>query len=153
MKNGYSGRAEVVECVLGAQFHTFFPYVHQIPKSWSWGHSMGGIVATSLLPLYQQSLPCPRHTHFLLLDSRLQNRLYDRLQSTFHQDPTPILSMCGGVANMLIPSQSCILAQTSNNTFRRTIFTSALEGAWTGVGHREMVWRHQVSLQGRTSCP
>jgi glycosylphosphatidylinositol deacylase len=26
----------------------------------------------------------------------------------------------------------------------RTIFTSALEGAWTGVGHQEMVWCHQV---------
>ncbi|KAG2349887.1 hypothetical protein BDR05DRAFT_259598 [Suillus weaverae] len=24
------------------------------------------------------------------------------------------------------------------------IFTSALEGAWTGIGHREMVWCHQV---------
>lgn len=45
---------------------------------------------------------------------------------------------------MLIPSESCILPQTSNNTFRRTIFTSALEGAWTGVGHREIVWCHQV---------
>lgn len=45
---------------------------------------------------------------------------------------------------MLIPSESCILPQASNNTFRRTVFTSALEGAWTGVGHREMVWCHQV---------
>ena len=45
---------------------------------------------------------------------------------------------------MLIPSESCILPQTSNDTFRRTIFTSSLEGAWTGVGHREMVWCHQV---------
>jgi glycosylphosphatidylinositol deacylase len=45
---------------------------------------------------------------------------------------------------MLIPSESCILTQALNNTFRRTVFTSALEGAWTGVGHREMVWCHQV---------
>ena len=45
---------------------------------------------------------------------------------------------------MLIPSESCILPQASNNTFRRTVFTSAMEGAWTGVGHREMVWCHQV---------
>ena len=45
---------------------------------------------------------------------------------------------------MLIPSESCILPQTSNNSFRGTVFTSALEGAWTGVGHREMIWCHQV---------
>jgi GPI inositol-deacylase len=45
---------------------------------------------------------------------------------------------------MLIPSESCILPQSLNDTFRRTVFTSALEGAWTGVGHREMVWCHQV---------
>ncbi|KAG1782508.1 hypothetical protein EV702DRAFT_386529 [Suillus placidus] len=42
------------------------------------------------------------------------------------------------------------LAQTLSHTgqipdfLRRTVFTSALEGAWTGVGHREMVWCHQM---------
>ena len=49
---------------------------------------------------------------------------------------------------MMIPSESCILPDLRNNTteevFRRTIFTTSLEGSWTGVGHREMVWCHQV---------
>lgn len=46
---------------------------------------------------------------------------------------------------MMIPSESCELPkQAANTVFRRTVFTSALEGAWTGVGHREMVWCHQV---------
>ena len=111
------------------------------------GHSMGGIVATSLLPSGNISAIITMSTPHTLPPARFDSRidtLYDRLQSTLRQDPTPILSICGGAADMLIPSESCILPQTSNNTFRRTIFTSALEGAWTGVGHREMVWCHQV---------
>lgn len=49
----------------------------------------------------------------------------------------------------MIPSESCILPEalsTGNGSkpCRRTIFSSALEGSWTGVGHREMVWCHQV---------
>ena len=28
--------------------------------------------------------------------------------------------------------------------WRKTVFTTCMEGAWTGVGHREMVWCHQV---------
>jgi GPI inositol-deacylase len=108
---------------------------------------MGGIVATSLLPSGNISAIITMSTPHTLPPARFDSRidtLYDRLQITLHQDPTPILSICGGVTDMLIPSESCILPQTSNNTFRRTVFTSALEGAWTGVGHREMVWCHQV---------
>lgn len=46
----------------------------------------------------------------------------------------------------MIPSESCILPTATHESvsYRRTVFTSALEGAWTGVGHREMVWCHQV---------
>ena len=111
------------------------------------GHSMGGIVATSLLPSGNISAIITMSTPHTLPPARFDSRidsLYDRLQITLHQDPTPILSICGGVTDKLIPSESCILPQASNNTFRRTVFTSALEGAWTGVGHREIVWCHQV---------
>lgn len=52
---------------------------------------------------------------------------------------------------MMVPSESCLLqSQWLNATihehglYRKTIFASALAGAWTGVGHREMVWCHQV---------
>ena len=111
------------------------------------GHSMGGIVATSLLPSSNISAIITMSTPHTLPPARFDPKidtLYDRLQLTLYQDPTPILSICGGVADMLIPSESCLLPQASNNTFRRTVYTSALEGAWTGVGHREMVWCHQV---------
>ncbi|KAF8806287.1 PGAP1-domain-containing protein [Phlegmacium glaucopus] len=112
------------------------------------GHSMGGIVATSLLPLGNISAIITMSTPHTLPPARFDSRidtLYDKLQLTLYQDPTPIVSICGGATDMLIPSESCILPQTSNNSiFRRTVFTSALEGAWTGVGHREMVWCHQI---------
>ncbi|KAJ6616258.1 PGAP1-like protein-domain-containing protein [Mycena sp. CBHHK59/15] len=62
---------------------------------------------------------------------------------TLATDPTPILSLCGGATDMMVPSESCMLPGGAA-PFRRTVFSSALEGAWTGVGHREMVWCHQV---------
>ena len=104
-------------------------------------------MATSLLPSSNISAIITMSTPHTLPPARFDSRidtLYDRLQLTLLQDSTPILSICGGVTDMLIPSESCILPEASNNTFRRTVFTSALEGAWTGVGHREMVWCHQV---------
>ncbi|KDR84062.1 hypothetical protein GALMADRAFT_219892 [Galerina marginata CBS 339.88] len=111
------------------------------------GHSMGGIVATSLLPSDKISAIITMSTPHALpparFDSRI-DRLYARLQETLEADPTPLVSICGGATDMMIPSESCILPRTPNDIFRRTIFTSALEGAWTGVGHREMVWCHQV---------
>jgi len=111
------------------------------------GHSMGGIVATSLLPSNNISTIITMSTPHTLpparFDSRI-DRLYDNLKETLAGDPTPIVSICGGAMDMMIMSESCILPKASNDTFRRTVFTSALEGAWTGVGHREMVWCHQV---------
>ncbi|KAG6891700.1 hypothetical protein C0992_010103 [Termitomyces sp. T32_za158] len=112
------------------------------------GHSMGGIVATSLLPSPNISAIITMSTPHTLpparFDSRIDN-IYARNQLLLTSDPTPIISLCGGATDMMIPSESCILPTDSNNEIpRRTIFTSALEGAWTGVGHREMVWCHQV---------
>ncbi|KAG8693366.1 GPI inositol deacylase, partial [Ceratobasidium sp. 395] len=63
----------------------------------------------------------------------------------------PILALCGGATDNMLPMESCVLppspSQYSSSTkglYRRTIFTSGLDGTWTGVGHREMVWCHQV---------
>lgn len=111
------------------------------------GHSMGGIVATSLLPSGNISAVITMSTPHTLPPARFDYRidkLYRKLQITLKDDPTPIVSICGGATDLMIPSESCILPKTSKNVTRRTVFTSALEGAWTGVGHREMVWCHQV---------
>jgi len=113
------------------------------------GHSMGGIVATSLLQDSEHiSAIITMSTPHTLPPARFDHRIeqiYDRTKDLLLEADTPILSLCGGATDMMIPSESCILPQFPNEeTFRRTVFTSALEGAWTGVGHREMVWCHQV---------
>lgn len=115
------------------------------------GHSMGGIVATSLLPSPYISTIITMSTPHTLPPARFDSRIdtiYRKNRYTLEHNPTPILSLCGGATDMMIPSESCILPKTKvDNLFRRTVFTSALEGAWTGVGHREMVWCHQVRLR------
>jgi glycosylphosphatidylinositol deacylase len=55
----------------------------------------------------------------------------------------PLVNICGGSTDSQITSELCTLP-TSDHPLRRTISTSSLQGAWTGVGHREMVWCHQI---------
>ncbi|THV08207.1 GPI-inositol-deacylase [Dendrothele bispora CBS 962.96] len=116
------------------------------------GHSMGGVVATSLLPSNKISSIITMSTPHTLPPARFDQRidkLYAYGQQMLLHDSTPIVSICGGATDMMIPSESCILPRTGNPDapdapFRSTVFSSALEGAWTGVGHQEMVWCHQV---------
>ncbi|KAK7049752.1 GPI inositol deacylase [Paramarasmius palmivorus] len=116
------------------------------------GHSMGGIVATSLLPSQDIAAIITMSTPHTLPPARFDQRIdyiYGRNREVLDRDPVPILSLCGGATDMMIPSESCILPAPANvdgtdAPLRATVFTSALEGAWTGVGHREMVWCHQV---------
>ncbi|KAG1905635.1 PGAP1-like protein-domain-containing protein [Suillus fuscotomentosus] len=113
------------------------------------GHSMGGIVGTALLPSDDISALITMSTPHTLPPARFDARvdeIYRRNAGTLANDSTPVVSICGGATDMMIPSESCILPDPGpeRDIYRRTVFTSALEGAWTGVGHREMVWCHQV---------
>ncbi|KIK47060.1 hypothetical protein CY34DRAFT_799756 [Suillus luteus UH-Slu-Lm8-n1] len=116
------------------------------------GHSMGGIVGTALLPSDDISALITMSTPHTLPPARFDARVdevYRRNAESLANDPTPVVSICGGATDMMIPSESCILPDPGDGNpgsaiYRRTVFTSALEGAWTGVGHREMVWCHQV---------
>jgi GPI inositol-deacylase len=115
------------------------------------GHSMGGIVATSLLPSPDISAIITMSTPHTLPPARFDNRI-EGIYSTNYQhlvaDPTPIVSICGGATDAMVPSESCILPEPSaHHIFRKTIFTSGMERCWTGVGHREMVWCHQARWQ------
>ncbi|KAJ7044755.1 PGAP1-like protein-domain-containing protein [Mycena alexandri] len=118
------------------------------------GHSMGGVVATALLSIPQTeidiaaiiTMSTPHTLPPARFDARI-DALYERNARVLERDATPIVSLCGGATDMMIPSESCVLPTAkdeANGPFRRTVFSSALEGAWTGVGHREMVWCHQV---------
>ncbi|KAI0329552.1 GPI-inositol-deacylase [Cubamyces sp. BRFM 1775] len=115
------------------------------------GHSMGGVVATALLPNPNISaiitMSTPHSLPPVRFDRRIDHIYADNLKD-LASDPTPILSLCGGATDLMIPSESCILPSfaenEANSVYRRTVFTSALEGCWTGVGHLAMVWCHQV---------
>jgi len=120
------------------------------------GHSMGGIVATSLLSSQSQNIStiitmsAPHTLPPARFDSRIDMIYAANQRILDSDDDTPIVSLCGGATDMMIPSESCLLLvravdeKREEDIYRRTVFTSALEGAWTGVGHREMVWCHQV---------
>ena len=115
------------------------------------GHSMGGVVATSLLPSPDISAIITMSTPHTLPPVRFDNRIED-IYSTNHRhlvsDLTPIVSICGGATDMMIPSESCALPEPSaHDIFRKTIFSSGMERCWTGIGHREMVWCHQARWQ------
>lgn len=115
------------------------------------GHSMGGVVAISLLPSPDISTIITMSTPHTLPPARFDNRI-EHIYSTNHQhlvaDPTPIVSICGGATDVMIPSESCILPEPSlQGIFRKTIFSSGMERCWTGIGHREMVWCHQARWQ------
>ena len=115
------------------------------------GHSMGGVVATALLPNPNISAIFTMSTPHTLPPVRFDRRI-DHIYADNYQhlvsDSTPILSLCGGATDLMIPSESCVLPPSvlkdAASPYRRTIFTSALEGCWTGVGHLAMVWCHQV---------
>lgn len=107
---------------------------------------MGGIVATSLPPHPQISSIITMSTPHTFPPARFDSRLdqiYANNLKVLRNDTTPILSLCGGATDLMVPSESCILPG-SEGAYRRTVFSSALEGSWTGVGHKEMVWCHQV---------
>jgi glycosylphosphatidylinositol deacylase len=117
------------------------------------GHSMGGIVATSMLPNRNISALITMATPHTLPPARFDRRieeLYAHNAEVLAYDPIPIVSLCGGATDTLVPSESCIIpdhdtrAEGSTRPYRRTVFASALEGAWTGVGHQVIVWCHQV---------
>ncbi|KAJ1311214.1 hypothetical protein OPQ81_009714 [Rhizoctonia solani] len=109
------------------------------------GHSMGGIVALN-------ALISPRHRALVravitmssphsLPPARLDREIEQIFDNSFdvlwnipaHNHTTqspPVISLCGGATDNMVPMES--------------FFTSGLDGTWTGVGHREMVWCHQV---------
>ncbi|OSX59394.1 hypothetical protein POSPLADRAFT_1048720 [Postia placenta MAD-698-R-SB12] len=115
-------------------------------------HSMGGVVATALLAHPNVTALVTMSTPHTLPPARLDRRIdkiYRSNQQVLQSDPTPILSLCGGATDLQVPAESCVLDDRrlelgDGSPYRRTVFTSALEGAWSGVGHREMVWCHQV---------
>ena len=112
------------------------------------GNSMGGIVATSLLPSSNISavitMSTPHQLPPTCFDRRIAS-IYNNHRAALATANTPILLVCGGTTDLMVPSESCILPEVPDiGVYRQTVFSSALEGCWTGVGHQVVVWCHQV---------
>lgn len=128
------------------------------------GHSMGGIVATTLLARGESKAPIraviTMSTPALLSPVRFDRRMKDvytsirntqlgRLQSD--QAPTPLVAICGGATDPQVGSEACAIP-FNKAPYRRTVYTTSAEGVWTGVDHLAMVWCHQVrSLLSRAA--
>ena len=112
------------------------------------GHSMGGIVATSLLPSSNISAVITMSMPHQLPPARFDRRIasiYNNNHAALAATNTPILSLCGGATDLMVPSELCILHEVPDvGVYRRTVFSSALGGCWTGVGHQVVAWCHQV---------
>jgi GPI inositol-deacylase len=121
---------------------------------------MGGIVAQLLLDEMDDGVL--RAVYTMSTPSLLSPVRFDRRSDTVYSmakrsqagdlnSTTPLISICGGSTDSQITSEVCTL-QERESPLRRTVMTTSLEGAWTGVGHREMVWCHQVrSLVARSA--
>jgi GPI inositol-deacylase len=113
---------------------TSFLYIQRTPpSSSSWA---SGVVETSLLPSVHISAIITMSTPHALPHARfdsLIDEIYRRNRLILDSDPTPILSLCGGATDMMISSESCVLEkQGAGAMLRRTVSTSALEGAYSG---------------------
>ncbi|KAG9049980.1 GPI inositol deacylase [Tulasnella sp. UAMH 9824] len=124
------------------------------------GHSMGGLVALSLLSSPASAtrisavvtMSSPNSLPPARFDRRVEDlyaQVYRGLYPTDGNYSPSVLSICGGATDSLIPSETCFLPPppdkySNGSSYRETVFTTALEGIWTGVGHNEMVWCHQV---------
>lgn len=112
------------------------------------GHSMGGIVATSILPHADISGIITLSTPHALPPARFSvemDRYYSRMHRNFvlNEINTPIFSICGGATDLMIPSETCVMPDRQSKN-KKSIFSTSMEGCWTGVGHQVSVWCHQV---------
>jgi glycosylphosphatidylinositol deacylase len=100
------------------------------------GHLIGGVVARSLLLSPNISVVITISTPYQLPPARFDRRI----AAIFNNNPAglatasaPIRSACGGANDLIVPSESSILPEVPDvSVYRRTVFSSALEGCWTG---------------------
>ncbi|KAG8960130.1 GPI inositol deacylase, partial [Tulasnella sp. 419] len=131
------------------------------------GHSMGGVVSASLLPSESISVVITLSSPHSLPPARFDRRIEDLYSDVAHSlysipeeiessgpasmGLTPVLSVCGGAPDLMIPGETCHLppapkqvSSTGTVPYRRTVFSSGIDVIWTGIGHQEMVWCHQL---------
>lgn len=124
------------------------------------GHSMGGIVAKLALTLDNIceeepvdaiiTLSTPHAEPPFQLDWGMAS-VYRQIRTFWIDKQTSLgylpllISLCGGVPDTQVPSEHCGFANGEvNNENGLAVFTTGIEGVWTGVEHQAIVWCHQV---------
>lgn len=99
------------------------------------GHSMGGIVSRLAAKQEHVDLVMTMSTPHTMPPLPLDHASEDIFRRAL-ANPVPFISICGGVSDTQVVSDSCAIGNT--------LFTTGLAGVWTGVDHQAMVWCHQI---------
>lgn len=118
-------------------------------------HSMGGVVArlamdpaTSISVDIIVTLSTPHILPPLALE-RDMDSIYSLITWRRQHISThpPLISVCGGISDTQVVSDSCALpswqGQTGNNS-DFAVFATGIPGVWTAVEHQAIVWCHQI---------
>lgn len=127
------------------------------------GHSMGGVVARTMLrmPNYQErtintiiTLSAPHARPPISFDADMVSTYHDinTYWRTSHSAKSPsqnplsdvtLVSVAGGGLDTMIPSEYSSLTSLVPDTHGFTVFTSAIPTVWTGMDHLAIMWCDQ----------
>lgn len=127
------------------------------------GHSMGGVVARTMLsmPNYQQNtintiitLSAPHARPPVSFDATMVST-YNDLNTFWREsysgrnkgknplDDVTLVSVAGGGLDTMIPSEYTSLTSLVPDTHGFTVFTSSIPNVWTGMDHLAIMWCDQ----------
>lgn len=126
------------------------------------GHSMGGVVARTMLrmPNYQEhtvntivTLSAPHARAPVTFDADMvaaYNDINTYWRHSYLQPPSKnpladvtLVSVAGGGLDTMIPSESTSLTSLVPDTHGFTVFTSSIPNVWTGMDHLAIMWCNQ----------
>lgn len=128
------------------------------------GHSMGGVVARTMLtmPNYQANtinsmvtLSAPHARPPVSFDANIVNtykKINDYWRSSYskqwgNENPlwhVTLISIAGGGLDTIVPSDYSSIASLVPETHGFTVFTSTIPGVWTGMDHLAITWCDQL---------
>jgi glycosylphosphatidylinositol deacylase len=126
------------------------------------GHSMGGVVARTMLrmPNYQEhtvntivTLSAPHARAPVTFDADMVATYHDintYWRKSYLEPPSrnpladvTLVSVAGGGLDTMIPSESTSLTSLVPDTHGFTVFTSSIPNVWTGMDHLAIMWCDQ----------
>lgn len=123
---------------------------HQRPSTVTiLGHSMGGVVARLAIRLAELpvdaivTIATPHQLPPANLELGME-RLYAKVNTPPGVVDPILISICGGIADTQIVSDSCALPNFIGPDDGFAVFSSGMPATWTNVEHQAIVWCDQV---------